>query len=165
MGRKIPNLVLVLWIFSAAVAADYVRPQPRKTLDFPWERKPSSYPQQVKNFAILALSFSVDLSFREPSSLLDEVCRVSATSLPGSSFLLISLRWGFEFSSLSAIFLHFLNYEKIGQLLGASCCVFEAALCFVFHLVVKNVRCGVSNHSKEGPQLMDGKTGKKEMPL
>ncbi|KAK3424098.1 hypothetical protein EUGRSUZ_F00882 [Eucalyptus grandis] len=47
MGEKIPTLVLFLCIFSAAVTAEYVRPQPRETLDFPWDRKPSSYPQQV----------------------------------------------------------------------------------------------------------------------
>lgn len=47
MEGKIPTLVLFLCIFSAAVAAEYVRPQPRETLDFPWDRKPSSYPQQV----------------------------------------------------------------------------------------------------------------------
>ncbi|XP_059441254.1 purple acid phosphatase 18 [Corylus avellana] len=34
-------------LLSATVAADYVRPQPRKTLHFPLSHNPSSHPQQV----------------------------------------------------------------------------------------------------------------------
>ncbi|KAI4388358.1 hypothetical protein MLD38_000692 [Melastoma candidum] len=43
-------LILVsscLAIFSAVVGADYVRPPPRKTLDFPWTPRSSSSPRQV----------------------------------------------------------------------------------------------------------------------
>ncbi|CAI0379900.1 unnamed protein product [Linum tenue] len=43
-----PKLVFaVLLLISVAVSAEYVRPPPRKTLDFPWSEKPSSHPQQV----------------------------------------------------------------------------------------------------------------------
>ncbi|XP_031249538.1 purple acid phosphatase 18 [Pistacia vera] len=45
-----PTLVFTLCLFFIAAAfatADYVRPRPRKTLEFPWNSKPASYPQQV----------------------------------------------------------------------------------------------------------------------
>ncbi|KAJ7960755.1 Purple acid phosphatase [Quillaja saponaria] len=43
-----PRLILtVALLISATVTADYIRPLPRKTLQFPWDPKPSSYPQQV----------------------------------------------------------------------------------------------------------------------
>lgn len=46
-----PNLILTaLFLISAAfsvITAEYVRPQPRKDLQFPWDSKPSSQPQQV----------------------------------------------------------------------------------------------------------------------
>ncbi|KAL7249289.1 hypothetical protein ACSBR1_011440 [Camellia fascicularis] len=44
-----PKLVLsmVALMTIATASADYVRPKPRKILDFPWESKSSSQPQQV----------------------------------------------------------------------------------------------------------------------
>ncbi|CAL5335721.1 unnamed protein product [Camellia sinensis] len=44
-----PKLVLLMVALMtiATASADYVRPKPRKILDFPWESKPSSQPQQV----------------------------------------------------------------------------------------------------------------------
>ncbi|XP_047310902.1 purple acid phosphatase 18-like [Impatiens glandulifera] len=39
--------IVILIISSTLAAGDYVRPQPRQLLDFPWSRKPSSHPQQV----------------------------------------------------------------------------------------------------------------------
>ncbi|TXG67815.1 hypothetical protein EZV62_009090 [Acer yangbiense] len=42
------TLTVFLLIISVTVTtADYVRPQPRETLQFPWKSKPHSYPQQV----------------------------------------------------------------------------------------------------------------------
>lgn len=43
------SLTFVFLINAPFLAADYVRPPPRKVLDFPWSRKDSSHPQQVKN--------------------------------------------------------------------------------------------------------------------
>ncbi|XP_028760293.1 purple acid phosphatase 18 [Neltuma alba] len=40
-------LTVIFVVVSATVAADYVRPLPRKALQFPWDSKPASYPQQV----------------------------------------------------------------------------------------------------------------------
>ncbi|KAL3632184.1 Purple acid phosphatase 18 [Castilleja foliolosa] len=45
LGSVIPLLLLLA--LSVSATADYVRPPPRKTLNFPWSPKPSSYPQQV----------------------------------------------------------------------------------------------------------------------
>lgn len=46
------------------VEGEYVRPLPRKTLHFPWSRKPSSYPQQVceslKFIAVKVFKFSLE---------------------------------------------------------------------------------------------------------
>ncbi|XP_040986275.1 purple acid phosphatase 18 [Juglans microcarpa x Juglans regia] len=44
-----PKLILTVCLFliSATAIADYVRPQPRKTLRFSWNPKPPNYPQQV----------------------------------------------------------------------------------------------------------------------
>ncbi|KAG2682229.1 hypothetical protein I3760_11G182600 [Carya illinoinensis] len=44
-----PKLILTVCLFSisATAIADYVRPQPRKTLGFSWNPKPPNYPQQV----------------------------------------------------------------------------------------------------------------------
>lgn len=42
--------VLMMVSLSATAAADYIRPQPRKTFHLPWHSKPSSYPQQVTLF-------------------------------------------------------------------------------------------------------------------
>ena len=39
-------LVLIL-VISVSVAADYVRPKPRKTLHFPWKPRAPSIPEQV----------------------------------------------------------------------------------------------------------------------
>lgn len=46
-------MVAVVMIGAATVGAEYVRPKPRKALHFPWSRKPSSEPQQVKKKATL----------------------------------------------------------------------------------------------------------------
>jgi len=46
-------LLTVLLIHSATVAADYIRPPPRKALHLPWHSQPSSYPQQVTIFITL----------------------------------------------------------------------------------------------------------------
>lgn len=46
-------LLTVLLIRSATVAADYIRPPPRKALHLPWHSQPSSYPQQVTLFITL----------------------------------------------------------------------------------------------------------------
>ncbi|KAI3753936.1 hypothetical protein L2E82_26001 [Cichorium intybus] len=43
----LPLMAVVMVVNSVAVTADYVRPQPRKNLQFPWDPKPSSQPQQV----------------------------------------------------------------------------------------------------------------------
>ncbi|KAI8010346.1 Purple acid phosphatase 18 [Camellia lanceoleosa] len=40
-------LLMVALMTIATASADYVRPKPRKVLDFPWESKHSSQPQQV----------------------------------------------------------------------------------------------------------------------
>ncbi|KAL2245318.1 UNVERIFIED_CONTAM: Purple acid phosphatase 18 [Sesamum indicum] len=40
-------LVVVLALLVVSASSKYVRPPPRKTLHFPWDPKPSSYPQQV----------------------------------------------------------------------------------------------------------------------
>lgn len=40
-------VALGLLVVSATVAADYIRPPPRKALDFPWSDRSSSEPQQV----------------------------------------------------------------------------------------------------------------------
>ncbi|KAK4398514.1 Purple acid phosphatase 18 [Sesamum angolense] len=40
-------LVVVLALLVANASTKYVRPPPRKTLHFPWDPKPPSYPQQV----------------------------------------------------------------------------------------------------------------------
>ncbi|KAL0443382.1 UNVERIFIED_CONTAM: Purple acid phosphatase 18 [Sesamum latifolium] len=40
-------LVVVLALLVVSASTKYVRPPPRKTLHFPWDPKPSSYPQQV----------------------------------------------------------------------------------------------------------------------
>jgi len=45
--KLILTFLLILSVTSTA-ADDYVRPPPRKTLHLPWDSKPSSYPQQVK---------------------------------------------------------------------------------------------------------------------
>ncbi|KAL0311026.1 UNVERIFIED_CONTAM: Purple acid phosphatase 18 [Sesamum angustifolium] len=48
IAQFIMELKLILLLLLAVVAtADYVRPPPRKTLSFPWSKKPSSLPQQV----------------------------------------------------------------------------------------------------------------------
>lgn len=43
------KFVLTAFVFISATVttAEYVRPQPRRTLEFPWDPKPSSHPQQV----------------------------------------------------------------------------------------------------------------------
>ncbi|XP_043691186.1 purple acid phosphatase 18-like [Telopea speciosissima] len=45
MDRKL--VVAIVLLIAAGATADYVRPKPRKTLDFPWKKKHSSLPQQV----------------------------------------------------------------------------------------------------------------------
>ncbi|KZV16493.1 purple acid phosphatase 18-like [Dorcoceras hygrometricum] len=40
-------VVLILLVLTMGVAAEYIRPPPRKMIHFPWKPKPSSYPQQV----------------------------------------------------------------------------------------------------------------------
>ncbi|XP_052208184.1 purple acid phosphatase 18 [Diospyros lotus] len=47
MEPKLLLSIAVLMLTASGVAADYVRPKPRKMLYFPWHRKPSSHPQQV----------------------------------------------------------------------------------------------------------------------
>ncbi|GMH05736.1 hypothetical protein Nepgr_007576 [Nepenthes gracilis] len=41
------QIVTVILLISATVAADYVRPRPRKILHFPWNQRSPSQPQQV----------------------------------------------------------------------------------------------------------------------
>ncbi|ESR65537.1 hypothetical protein CICLE_v10008345mg [Citrus x clementina] len=43
------KFVLTAFVFISATVttAEYIRPQPRRTLEFPWDPKPSSHPQQV----------------------------------------------------------------------------------------------------------------------
>lgn len=43
------KFVLTAFVFISATVtrAEYIRPQPRRTLEFPWHPKPSSHPQQV----------------------------------------------------------------------------------------------------------------------
>ncbi|CAK9175508.1 unnamed protein product [Ilex paraguariensis] len=47
MELKLLLLLMSLTVAATATTAEYVRPPPRKTLHFPWDRKPSSQPQQV----------------------------------------------------------------------------------------------------------------------
>ncbi|CAN1318759.1 Purple acid phosphatase 18 [Linum perenne] len=47
MDPKLGCTLVLLLLSVAAVSADYVRPLPRKTLEFPWTKKDSSHPQQV----------------------------------------------------------------------------------------------------------------------
>ena len=55
---KLITVTVSLFISVTVITADYVRPQPRKTLHFQLNPKPSFYPQQV-TLSSLSLSLCV----------------------------------------------------------------------------------------------------------
>ncbi|KAK3424018.1 hypothetical protein EUGRSUZ_F00774 [Eucalyptus grandis] len=123
MGGKIPTLVLFLCIFSAAVAADYVRPQPRETPDFPWDRKPSSYPHSAAGEGLSdsrAFFFLSIFRFESPLFWGMEFVEFAWPRYLGRPFLLNSLRS--ETVTFLELFAVFLKLELLRGSSGGEDC-------------------------------------------